>query len=152
MIRARLITTVALVATIACLVWAGNSSAAPPAGGWGQAALTVAHEYWGTDSSPLCSSETVAWNTAPPDWPDRLAAATAPLVADTPCEMWVAAGVPVYTLCVVVVHEFAHWLGYQWGTDPLAITYDGNAAGDEWHPPHIHRCLVLAHGHPSAPW
>ena len=126
----------------------GRATASPPQG-WGAASLEVAYEYWGTDQPPLCTSETIHWGEEPPQWGGvAKAAATAPLHPE-PCTMWIGNQGSAYTLCLVVVHEYSHWMGYQWGTDPKSVTYDGEYVGDAseagtpWEPEVIQGCWKL---------
>lgn len=139
--------TIALFAAfILAMGFAGGcdkADAKPPAEGWGSAYLRIAQEYWGTPT--LCTSTNVQWEQ-PPMWPGRWAAATAP-TEPMPCVMWVDpnANVGAYMFCVIIVHEWSHWMGYQWGTDPNTIQYDGDANEDPWNPPTIHRCAKITH-------
>jgi hypothetical protein len=100
------------------------AEATPPPEGWGAADLKVAQHYWGTESPPNCASETIYWGVLPPAWPERFAAATAALEPGTACEMWIGPMKGAYYNCVTVVHEYSHWMGFGWGTDPKSITYD----------------------------
>lgn len=135
-----------IAAALIVLCMASTADAKPPVEGWGAASLRISQEYWGTTSPPLCTSTSIIWEQ-PPMWgPEHPAAATAPLSPE-PCIMWVdPTRFSVYWLCVVMVHEYSHWMGYQWGYDPNTIQYDGDAAGDAWNPPFIHRCFKLAYG------
>lgn len=114
----------------------------------GEGALRVAQEYWGTSHPPDCATQVIHWGESGPYWSGRPASATAVQEPNQMCEMWVdAKGLNTYTLCVLVVHEYGHWMGYQWGTDPHSITFDGDQYGDWWGPPTIGRCAKLAHYH-----
>lgn len=123
----------------------GRASAHVPKKGWGAATLNVAKEYWETNHPPLCTTMTVEWNVVPPNFPDREAAATIS-ESSGPCIMWVS---PyrirsLYSLCVTVVHEFGHWIGYADGTDPASINYDQvNESEPPWEPPEVDRCADL---------
>lgn len=127
------------------LIFSNAAHAAPPPEGYGAAALKVAYRYWGTEQPPLCTSETIHWGEDPPMWPTRGAAATAPTQPEA-CVMWVGKLKGVYDLCMTVVHEYSHWMGYQWGTDPRAMTYDGSVVGSDsdlgapWKPKPVRGC------------
>jgi len=137
-------------ATVFFTFWAGygvgKGEAKPPHAGYGAASLEIAQEYWGTPAPPLCTSEEMRWE-APPFWATRQAAATAPTEPE-PCVMWITPGISTFMLCETIVHEYGHWMGLGWGTDPNNIMYDGDIEGSDeytipWNPPRVPACWKL---------
>lgn len=130
-------------------LWHPGHAIAAPAGGWGAGDLRVAEHYWGTTSPPNCASETIHFGESPPEAAPRESAANIAERPGTACVMWIGPYTNSYEQCLVVVHEFGHWMGYGWGTDPKSITYDGQMpwnlaeSGAKWEPPYISRCVGL---------
>lgn len=139
-------TALAMLFLLCAFGFAGGcdrADAATPQGGYGAAVLRVAQGYWATTNPPLCATTTIVWS-APPAWPGHSAAATVPTEPGTACTMWITnAHQGIYMLCVVMVHEYGHWMGYGWGYDSHSINYDGDSANDQWSPPFIAACNKL---------
>jgi len=131
----------------ACMVAAllpAVAEAKTPPEGWGAAELQVAQEYWGTASPPKCASTTIV-NEDDPLW--NSAAATVPTQPGTNCQMWLPPNLSVYFGCRLEVHEYGHWMGEPWTTDPKSIMFDGVTpgvlGGANWEPPVIKGCKQL---------
>jgi len=94
----------------AALVVAGPA----PAPATLQGDLDAAAAYW--KAAPArCSTESVFMGRTPPH---VLGEATLPeAVASEPCEMKISRGMSPRLRCLVVVHEYGHWLGYHHSRD-----------------------------------
>lgn len=79
-----------------------------------QGDLDAATAYW--QAAPArCSTKSVFVGRTPPH---VLGEATLPeAAASEPCEMKISRGLSLRMRCLVVVHEYGHWLGYHHSRD-----------------------------------
>lgn len=79
-----------------------------------QGDLDAAAAYW--QKAPAgCSTESVFVGRTPSH---VLGEATLPgVLASEPCEMKISRGMSLRMRCLVVVHEYGHWLGYHHSRD-----------------------------------
>jgi len=76
-------------------------------------AVAAAAGYW--QATPAhCSTESVSLGRTPPG---VLGEATLPDAAGGPCEMVISRGMSPRLRCLVVVHEYGHWLGHRHSRD-----------------------------------
>lgn len=93
-----------------------NAAPTPPEG-WGAAELRIAEEYWG-GPPPLCEATVVEWDITLPNGYAGLG--TMPSKPTPLCSMEVAPAAFVgglYYQCVLVIHEYGHWMGEDHSTD-----------------------------------
>lgn len=88
--------------------------------------LTLAEAYWGTQPNRCASREIIVSAQSPVEGYSGAAGyATNPhdYTEAIPCVMWIREGLGVREQCLIVVHEYGHWLGLSHSNDPTSPMY-----------------------------